>query len=205
MGGVAQDLLGDRVQALHVGDRVHHHDVGRRRHSGRRRRRRRSRPSSSGCRPAARRMPAVASEVPPEPPAEMMPPMSRWRTIQRAKASAIASTDWPRSPVKTADGAARMHARHLLRRHIGARRLAGGREIDGARPDAERRSRSRMNFSSRPLVSKVPTTSAVRPCRSASGIAKTLRRLVAAGCGACRRPPARIAESTGTSSGSAVR
>ena len=43
----------------------------------------------------SRRMPAVASEVPPEPPAEMTPPMSRWRTIQRSNAVAIASTALP--------------------------------------------------------------------------------------------------------------
>ena len=47
-------------------------------------------------------MPAVASDVPPEPPAEMIPPTSRWRTIQRSKANAIACTDAPRSPGKTA-------------------------------------------------------------------------------------------------------
>ena len=39
------------------------------------------------------RMPAVASVVPPEPPAEMMPPMRGSRSIQRAKASAMAATD----------------------------------------------------------------------------------------------------------------
>ena len=49
-----------------------------------------------------RRIPAVASEVPPEPPAEMTPPMPRSRSIQRAKASAMAATDLPRSPEKTA-------------------------------------------------------------------------------------------------------
>ncbi len=49
-----------------------------------------------------RRMPAVASDVPPEPPAEMMPPMPRSRSIQRANASAMAPTAAPRSPEKTA-------------------------------------------------------------------------------------------------------
>jgi len=39
------------------------------------------------------RMPAVASDVPPEPPAEITPPTPRSRSIQRAKASAIAVTD----------------------------------------------------------------------------------------------------------------
>ena len=29
MRGVAEHLLGDEVEALHVGDRIHHHDVGR--------------------------------------------------------------------------------------------------------------------------------------------------------------------------------
>ena len=49
-----------------------------------------------------RRIPAVARLVPPEPPAEMTPPIPRSRSIQRAKASAIAVTEAPRSPVKTA-------------------------------------------------------------------------------------------------------
>ncbi len=49
-----------------------------------------------------RRMPAVASDVPPEPPADMTPPIPRSRSIQREKASAIALMDSPRSPEKTA-------------------------------------------------------------------------------------------------------
>ena len=47
-------------------------------------------------------MPAVASEVPPEPPAEITPPIPRSRSIQREKASAMAATEAPRSPLKTA-------------------------------------------------------------------------------------------------------
>ena len=49
------------------------------------------------------RIPAVASVVPPEPPAEMMPPIRGSRATQRANASAMAVTDWPRSLEKTAD------------------------------------------------------------------------------------------------------
>ena len=47
-------------------------------------------------------MAGVARAVPPEPPAEMMPPIAFRRPIQRSKASAMAPTEAPRSPVKTA-------------------------------------------------------------------------------------------------------
>ena len=57
------------------------------------------------------------------------------------------------------------------------------------------RSRSRMKRSSAPLVSKVPTTSAVRPIRSASGIANTGRASVSAVACAIRRARRRTAQS----------
>ena len=86
----------------------------------------------------SRRMPAVASEVPPEPPAEMMPPMPRSRSIQRAKASAIAVTDCAAIAGKDRARAARMHRGDLHRRDVGARHLAGGGEIDGADRNVQR-------------------------------------------------------------------
>ena len=49
------------------------------------------------------RMPAVANVVPPEPPAEMTPPIRGSRATQRANASAMAATEWPRSDENTAD------------------------------------------------------------------------------------------------------
>jgi hypothetical protein len=47
-------------------------------------------------------MPLVASVVPPEPPAPIRPPRSLRVATKRAKASAIAVTALPRSPLKTA-------------------------------------------------------------------------------------------------------
>ena len=49
------------------------------------------------------RIPAVASVVPPEPPAEIIPPISRRVDIKRSNAIAIADTALPRSPLKTTD------------------------------------------------------------------------------------------------------
>ena len=49
-----------------------------------------------------RRMAAVASAVPPDPPAEMMPPRSRRVPMKRSKALPISTTAEPRSPVNTA-------------------------------------------------------------------------------------------------------
>jgi len=50
-----------------------------------------------------RRIAGVASAVPPEPAAEMIPPIPRWRAIQFSKASAMARTAVPRSESKTAE------------------------------------------------------------------------------------------------------
>ena len=49
------------------------------------------------------RIAGATMAVPPEPAAEMIPPIPCWRSIQREKASVIPATDWPRSPVKTPD------------------------------------------------------------------------------------------------------
>ena len=99
------------------------------------------------------RMPAVASDVPPDPPAEMTPPMPRSRSIQRAKASAMAVTDWPRSVPNTAVAPPRC---------MDATCMGLTSAFDGL-PEVERstvftgmpsaRSRSRMKRSSVPLVS----------------------------------------------------
>ena len=48
------------------------------------------------------RMPCVAIEVPPEPPAEMMPPRSRRVAMKASNASAIAAVALPRSSLNTA-------------------------------------------------------------------------------------------------------
>ena len=48
------------------------------------------------------RIACVAKVVPPDPPAETMPPRSRRVATKRSKASAMAVTALPRSPVKTA-------------------------------------------------------------------------------------------------------
>ena len=85
-----------------------------------------------------RRMPAVASEVPPDPPAEMMPPTPRSRSIQRANASAMAPTACAAVAGKDRARSARMHRGDLHRRHVGARNLARGRKIDGADLDIQR-------------------------------------------------------------------
>ena len=83
-------------------------------------------------------MPAVASDVPPEPPAEITPPIPRSRSIQRPNASAIAVTDCAAIAGKDRAGAVRMHRGDLNRRHVGARDLARGREIDGPHRDIQR-------------------------------------------------------------------
>ena len=99
------------------------------------------------------RMPAVANVVPPDPPAEIMPPMPRSRSIQRPKASAMAATDWPRSPLNTADEPPRC---------MEATCMGLTSALDGV-PEVERSTvftgmpsaakRSRMKRSSGPLVS----------------------------------------------------
>ena len=78
----------------------------------------------------SRRMPAVASAVPPDPPAEMMPPRSRRVAMKRSKAlrhlhhrgTAIAGEHGLR--------AAGVMARHLRRAHAGRGRLARGGQVD---------------------------------------------------------------------------
>jgi hypothetical protein len=54
-----------------------------------------------------------------------------------SKASAIALTALPRSPLKTALFAARVVARHFARVDAGRRRLPGCREVDGDDAQAE--------------------------------------------------------------------
>ncbi len=65
------------------------------------------------------------------------PPRSLRVATKRAKASAIAVTALPRSPLKTAAFAVGMVARHLARMHRCGRRLARGREVDGDDAQAE--------------------------------------------------------------------
>ena len=91
-------------------------------------------------------------------PADMTPPMSRWRTIQRAKAAAIASTALPRSPEKTA----------LAPRGWALATSCGLTSVLDGLPEVERSTVTtrrpsfsrhwRMKNSSRPFVSNVPAT-----------------------------------------------
>ena len=114
---------------------------------------------SFGTPTGSARIAGATSAVPPEPPAEITPgDAAPAGAIQRAKASAIAATAAPRSPVNTPGRAARMDKRDLLRGDVGAGMLAAGREIDQPHPQARRRIRSRMKRSSSPLVSSVPAT-----------------------------------------------
>ncbi len=75
-------------------------------------------------------MPWVAIEVPPEPPAEMMPPRSRRVARKASKASAIAAVGAAPVVAEHRRLALRMMARHLARMHAGGRGLAGGRQVD---------------------------------------------------------------------------
>src|ERR1700723_2144742 len=56
------------------------------------------------------RIAGATSEDPPDPPAEISPPIRSWRLIQASNASAIAVMAAPRSPVKTALGPPRKYA-----------------------------------------------------------------------------------------------
>ena len=113
-------------------------------------------------------------------------------------------------------GAAGMHRGDLHRRDVRPRDLARSGEIDRSHRYPEHHSRSRMKPNLAPLVSKVPTTSAVRPIRSANGIANTARAssasaspgLSAALTGGLRNPQRfgkRSARYTGAASSSAKR
>ena len=48
------------------------------------------------------RIAGATIEVPPEPPAAMMPAIPLWRRIHASKACAMPATESPRSPVNTA-------------------------------------------------------------------------------------------------------
>jgi hypothetical protein len=104
------------------------------------------------------RMPAVASEVPPEPPALMMPPRSRRVRTNCSKACAMAVTARPRSPLNTAasppDGGAPLRAGARWR--ATACPLVDRSTVTTRKPSFSRHWR-RKN-SSRALVSKVPAT-----------------------------------------------
>ena len=78
----------------------------------------------------ARASPGVASAVPPEPPAEMMPPRSRRVMTKRSKAMAISRHRRAAIAGEHRPLAAGMMPRHLARRHRCRRRRARGREID---------------------------------------------------------------------------
>ena len=122
------------------------------------------------------RIPAVPSTVPPEPPAEMIPPISRWRLIQLSKATAMAATDFPRSPAKTVP-APRGWALATSLGETSA--LDGLPEVDTSTvrvcTPTERKA-SRTNFSSRAFVSKVPTTRATVPTVWRPTVSKTVER-----------------------------
>ncbi len=123
------------------------------------------------------RIAGVASAVPPEPPAEMMPATPSCRRIQRSNASVIAATDAPRSPVKTP----------AAPRGCQAAISVGGTSAPEGLPEVERSTRrtgspcsfrmSRTNLSSAPLVSRVPATSTTGRPVAVSGRA----------CGSSRR------------------
>ena len=57
---------------------------------------------SFGVPTGSARMPGVISAVPPEPPMPISPATSSRAAMKRAKASAMAATAVPRSPVNTA-------------------------------------------------------------------------------------------------------
>ena len=121
-----------RVEPLHVGNRVHHHDVGRadiggdiaRRHG---RDQTFGTPTGSVC------IPGVAIAVPPEPPAEMMPATFCCLPTQARNASVMAATAVPRSPEAMPAGPEWGCERDFLRRNVGALVAASGGKIDKAR------------------------------------------------------------------------
>ena len=73
-------------------------------------------------------MAGVARAVPPEPPAETIPRTPPARPIQRSKASAMAPTEAPRSPVKTA----------FAPRGWWAATWCGGTSAEEGRPEVDR-------------------------------------------------------------------
>ena len=83
------------------------------------------------------RMPCVASEVPPEPPAEIRPPRSR--RVQHEALEGQRHRGDRAAAVAAEHGrlAVRVVARHLARVHAGRRRLARGREVDRDHAQAE--------------------------------------------------------------------
>ena len=105
-------------------------------------------------------MPGATSEAPPEPPAEMTPSGSPCRPSQsgesfrhRRDRGAAVGTEHRRA-------AARMVERDLLRRDVGAERLAAtSRHRRDARAGPPATMMSLRKRSSSPLVSSVPTTS----------------------------------------------
>ena len=135
---LASTRSGDAVDARHVGDRVHHADVATGRHRASRRREAtvdtitlgtpigRRRMAGGGQRGAAR---AAGRDDAAE--------VAARRATKRSKASAIAATARPRSPVNTARSPSGMVARHLARMHAGGRRLARGRQVDRHGAQAE--------------------------------------------------------------------
>ncbi len=119
---------------------------------------------SLGTPTGSTRIPAAAITVPPEPPAAIAPAIAPampppWRRTQVSNACAMAATDAPRSPVNTPAAPRGWNA---------AMRCGGTSAPDGT-PLVERSTRrvrspasrrmSRMNRSSAPFVSSVPTTS----------------------------------------------
>ena len=121
----------------------------------------------------------MTRDVAPEPPAEIMPAMPLWRDTQASKASAIAATEAPRSPLNTPDD-----PRGWL-----SAISSGATSAAECLPEVERStrrvrtsfcfSRSRMKRSSSPLVSSVPATITTGWPLAASGLISA-RRLAAA-------------------------
>lgn len=104
------------------------------------------------------RMPCVAIEVPPEPPAEIRPPRSRRVRRKASKARPMAAVALPRSPLNTADsplGWWRATSRGCTLA------VEGLPEVERSTVTTRRPRRSmhwRRKNSSRLLVSKVPAT-----------------------------------------------
>ena len=135
MRSIAEHLLRDQVHALNVGHRIHHHDVGGAdvgrdlaRGDGRNHHLRNAkgqaphaRGRERGAARTTRRDDAADSTFAIDPARECL-------GHRRDRSPAISAEDRRR--------AVRVHRSDLPRRHIGARRLAGRREVDRARRDA---------------------------------------------------------------------
>ena len=137
MGAIAKHPLGDRIQPLHIGDRMQHHNVARAhvtpdiaRSDGRNHDFRHAHRQLAHARRDQRRAARAASGNNAANVALALDPAGESLRHSADGCAAVAGEDRA--------AALRMGARHLRRRHVGGRGLAGSGDIDGAGRDAQR-------------------------------------------------------------------